>query len=111
MRLSPHWILASFTLAATVLLVTPGCKSVMAKQSSKSAMNTGRRSYGRDRSARNQQETRIAFEDRSLEWGLPPSNYILEKQPKNIEETFIDYNMNINYLQASNVTAPLACKP
>ena len=51
-------------------------------------MNTGRRSYGRDRSTRNQQETRIAFEDRSLEWGLPPSNYILEKQPKNIEETF-----------------------
>ena len=88
MRLSPHWILASFTLAASVLLVTPGCKSVMAKQPSKSAMNTGRRTYGRDRSARNQQEARIAFEDRSLEWGLPPSNYILEKQPKNIEETF-----------------------
>jgi hypothetical protein len=60
----------------------------MAKQPSQSQINAGRRSYGRDRSARNQQESRIAFEDRSMEWGLPPTTYILEKQPKNIEETF-----------------------
>ena len=88
MRLSPHWILASFTLGAAGLLASPGCKNVMAKQSSNSGINAGSRSYGRDRSARNQQETRIAFEDRSMEWGLPSSDYILEKQPKNIEETF-----------------------
>lgn len=88
MRLSLHWILASATLASLGLLVSPGCKKVLAKEPTQSLANAGRRSYGRDRSARNQQETRIAFEDRSLEWGLPPTSYILEKQPKNIEETF-----------------------
>ncbi len=88
MRLSRHWILASATLATAGLLVSPGCKRVMAKQSSQSQITAGRRSYGRDRYARNQQESRIAFEDRSMEWGLPPTSYILEKQPKNIEETF-----------------------
>lgn len=88
MRLSQQWILASLTLAITGLLVTPGCKKVMAKGPSQSPLSEGRRSYGRDRSARNQEPARIAFEDRTLEWGLPPTAFILEKQPKNIEETF-----------------------
>ena len=88
MRLSLHWILASATLATLGLLAAPGCKKVLAKEPPQSPASVGRRSYGRDRSARNQQETRIAFDDRSVEWGLPPTTYILEKQPKNIEETF-----------------------
>ena len=88
MRLSPYWILASLTLASAGLLVAPGCKKVMAKESTQSPSGAGRRSYGRERSTRNQESARIAFEDRSLEWGLPPTTYILEKQPKNIEETF-----------------------
>lgn len=88
MRLSPNWILASLTLASAGLLIAPGCKKVMAKESPQSPMGVGRRSYGRERSTRNQESARIAFEDRSLEWGLPPTTYILEKQPKNIEETF-----------------------
>ena len=88
MRLSPTWVIALASLIPTGLLVNNGCKKVMAKVPTQPTTQSGSRSYGRGRSARNQQAESIAFEDRSMEWGLPPSAYILEKQPKNIEETF-----------------------
>ena len=84
--------LAQLTVVLGTLSQSLGCsvwKPIEQKVSKPIASPTAvYQSYGRPRSERNREASRIQFDDRTTQWGLRPDAYILEKHPKNIQDTF-----------------------
>lgn len=83
---------AQLTVVLGALSQILGCsvwKSIQQKASKPQASRTASyQAYGTSRSERNREASPIQFEDRTTQWGLRPDAYILEKYPKNIQDTF-----------------------